>query len=388
VNLLVLYHVAAIVVLAALTFQVAANRRHLLRLGAAAPPASTPMVSVLIPARNEAARIHDSVRAWIAQSYPRFEVLVYDDESVDDTARLARAAGDGTIQVLTGARLPVGWRGKAHACHRLRDQARGQVLIFADADIVPEPRTLAAALGTLTDADAGALSALPLHTGRGLLLRALASIQNWSALTFLPTWAAHTSRRTTFAALNGQFIVIRTHVYDGVGGFAAVRGSLAEDTDLGRLLVESGHRVVLTDGSRHLRCEPYTRLRQAWSANVRNLVPIFFGSATLLAASVLGLGALYLLPLFALAGGLASPTEHPWLLLGLPGVEITCGLLGRRLCDSFFGYPWRITLLHPLAVAGLLAMGVGSIMNHRMGRAVAWRGRSYRLGDEAAGTGP
>lgn len=383
-NLLALYHVAAISVLVGLGLQLAANRRRLRRLDPGARPPHEPSVSVLIPARNEAGRIAGCAHAWTRQEYADFEVLIYDDESTDDTAARAVAASSERVRVLSGEPLPAGWRGKPHACHRLRTEARGEVLVFADADITPDPETLAAATAMLARTGAAAISALPLHTGRGLLVRLLASIQNWSALTFLPTWAAPAARRSTFAALNGQFLVIRGAVYDEVGGFAAVRGSLAEDTELGRLLVGSGHQVSLVDGSKLLRCEPYTSLPQAWSANLRNLVPIFFGSSALLAAAVLGLAALYLVPWLLLASGLVVLPRHPWLLMGLPALEIAYGLTTRRLCDAFFGYPWRVTLLHPLAVVALLVMGFASIIRHRLRRTVPWRGRSYRLGDEAA----
>jgi chlorobactene glucosyltransferase len=391
------FNLAVVGGLAALAAQVWLNRRVLQRLGAylgepkagapdasAAPgsasaaPRPLPAISVLIPARDEAAKIAACVRSWAAQEYPDFEILVYDDDSTDATAAIAASAGGERVRILRGGSLPPGWHGKPWACHRLRAEARGALLVFADADVTAAPRVLRATEAALTAQGADLLSALPRHTARRPLLRALAGLQSWTALAFVPLWLARLARRPTFAALNGQFLAMPAEVYDAFGGFAAVRGSVAEDVDLGRLLAARHIRALLVDASALLRCVPYGTLAAAWKCNTRNLVPIFFGSASLLLGATAALMVLYLAPVGMLAAGMVLALPAPQ-FLWLPLAEIALALLGRWLVDSRFGTAGLSTLLHAAAVAGLCAMSAGSVLQHRVRGAVDWRGRRYSV---------
>src|SRR5437870_9968987 len=136
---LAVFHLVAGATLTGLAVHACLN--HLLgqRLDRMAATPSPPRLSVLIPARNEAGRIGRCVEHWAAQEYPDYEVVVYDDDSSDDTAAHAEAAaaGRGRVRVIRGGPLPEGWRGKPFACHRLRAHARGEILVFADADVTP-----------------------------------------------------------------------------------------------------------------------------------------------------------------------------------------------------------------------------------------------------------
>jgi cellulose synthase/poly-beta-1,6-N-acetylglucosamine synthase-like glycosyltransferase len=377
-------------ILTALVAHVIANRRALRTLDptpstpADPSPAHAPFISVLIPARNEAAKIGACVKSWVAQDYGGvdpggFEVLVYDDDSTDDTAAIASAAGGARVRVVSGGGLPAGWRGKPWSCHRLRMEARGELLVFADADLTAEPRALAATAATLAAARADLLTALPRHTAPRGMLRVLVGIQNWAVLSFIPLWLSGTARGRAFAAVNGQYVAIPAAVYDRCGGFAAVRGSVAEDAELGRRLASLGLKVLLVDGSKVLRCESYGSLRDAWKGNVRNLVPIFFGSASLLLGATAVAAAVYLAPLGMLAAA-ALFTLPRALFLWVPLGEVLLAVLARWLVDERFGVAGPSSLLHPVAMAGLCAMSVGSVLEHRVRGAVEWRGRRYTVG--------
>jgi chlorobactene glucosyltransferase len=374
------FHLAVLAVLGALAAHICVNRRMLPRLAPGREhPAARPAISVLIPARDEAAKIAACVRGWVAQDYPDFEVLVYDDDSADDTAAIAEAAGGTRLRVVRGGGLPHGWRGKPWSCDRLRAEARGALLVFADADVTVEPGALAATAAAQARLGADLLSALPRHTAPRGLLRMLAGIQNWAVLSFIPLWLSGMARGKTFAAVNGQFVAIPAAVYDACGGFAAVRGSVAEDADLGRLLASLGLRVLLVDGSKVLRCESYRSLREAWKGNVRNLVPIFFGSAALLLGATAVLAAVFLAPLGMLAAAVLFTLPHS-LFFWVPIAELALAVFGRWLADARFGVSGPATLLHPLAMAGLCAMSVGSVLQHRVRGSVDWRGRRYPVG--------
>ena len=132
---------AGVAILNALTFP---------RLRRSTAPIDGPHLTILIPARNEAAVIGATVRHLLDQDYPHFDVMVLDDDSADGTGDLARAvaAGDLRLRVIGGAPLPPGWLGKNWACYQLAEQAEGEWLIFTDADVRWEPGALAAGVRT------------------------------------------------------------------------------------------------------------------------------------------------------------------------------------------------------------------------------------------------
>jgi cellulose synthase/poly-beta-1,6-N-acetylglucosamine synthase-like glycosyltransferase len=366
--------------LALLAIQAALNVRSFARLSAASPAAG-PTAAVLLPARNEAARIGDAVGAWLAQTYEPFVSIVYDDDSTDGTRTVAltAAAGDARLRVMTGGSLPPGWRGKPHACHRLRAATDAEILVFADADVVPGPDALARTVGALLATGADALSALPRHDSPRVVMRALVGLQRWAALALVPWWLARWRRAPVLAVVNGQFIAIRAEAYDTVGGFAAVRASLAEDVALGRRLAALGRRVAFLDGAGVLRCRPYVTFGELWEANIRNLAAALLGSSLLALGGAAALVVFHVVPIVGLLAGPRYVPGWPWWPLGALGLA----LLSRRLADRGAGHGVGVTLLHPLAVVVLAAMILESWRRARLGRSVEWRGRRYRATDRA-----
>jgi GT2 family glycosyltransferase len=380
VTALLVVHAATLTVLLALVAQTALNLRRLPRLAAMPAPPACPRVAVLIPARNEAACIADAVTGWTRQDYPDFEIVVYDDDSADDTRARALAAGDGRVRVVAGRGLPPGWSGKAHACHRLRQATDAALLVFADADVTAAPSALTRTVGAFATLGVDALSALPRHAGERLAIRALTALQNWAPLAFVPRWLAAARRRPAFAVMNGQFLALRAATYDAAGGFAAVRGSVGEDTALGRRLVALGHAIALVDGSRVLTCHPYRTFRALWAAHVRNLTTAFLGSPALLVAAVGALAAITAGPAVVLvAGAVAGGAGAAW--TWLPLAELGLAAASRALTDARAGYGLALAPLHPLAVLALLGMALDAGWRAARGDTVEWRGRRYGVTD-------
>lgn len=378
-----IFHVVAGGILLALAIQALLNVRHLPRLERMPPPSRFPRVAVLLPARNEAARIAETVRAWTRQSYPDADIFVYDDASADGTGALAAAAGGDRVRVLRGGPLPAGWCGKTHASHQLREATDADVLVFADADVTPAASALAATVSALESLHVDALSALPRHVSAGLAIRALVALQNWAPIAFVPLWASRLARRPLFTVMNGQFLAIRATAYDRAGGFAAVRANLGEDAAFGRRLTATGHTVAVVDGSRILTCRAYESLAELWSAHVRNLRAAFFGSSALTVAALATLAALLFAPMGVLIAGMAWGCAGTAGWTWLPLAEIALALLPRALSDARAGYGGWVTALHPLAIFALFAMAMDAAGRAACGRPVTWRGRRYRFENRA-----
>ena len=338
-------------------------------------------VSVLIPARNEETNIDACLAAAQDSRHPLVEILVYDDASSDATADIVaqRAASDDRIRLLRGADLPRGWAGKSHACHRLAEAARGDVLLFIDADVRLEPDGVARLASAYQDLDAGLVTAVPRQETVTWAERLILPLLHVTYTSWLPLPLIYLSRDPRFLAANGQILSIRRTVYAQVGGFATVKDDVVEDMAFCRRVKSSGFRVVFLDGHHIGRCRMYTSARDVWDgfsknlyrglgANVRRLlaayalytvcfvVPYIIGAAAIIAA----LAGSPLPPLFAIAAGI--------------GVGANVAL--RTVLAMHFRQPWSGVVTHPVSVVALMAIGINSLIWHQRGT-IRWRGRTY-----------
>jgi len=348
-----------------LTLHAAVNAALLRRPvpGAVAPPG---LVSALVPARDEAANIGACVAALLASRGVELEVLVLDDASTDATARTALEAGggDARLRVLTGAPLPGGWLGKPHACAQLAAAARGEVLVFVDADVVVEPDGLAATVALLRDARLDLCSPYPRQLADGLGPRLVQPLLQWSWLTFLPLRLAEAVPSPTLTAANGQLLAVDATAYRRIGGHGAVRGEVVEDVALARVAKAAGCRVALADGTRIATCRMYDswpQLRDGYSKSLWSA----FGSGAPAAAALLAW--LYLLPPVALlAGGRRlRRAALAGTAAGVAGRAVAAARTGGRVCDAG---------AHPVSVAVLLGLLGRSVRARRRGT-LAWKGR-------------
>ncbi len=354
----------------------------------------TPMVSVLIPARNEALRISPCVRSVLAQDYPNYEVLVLDDHSEDETATVVIghgfSRGEGARnRLLEGGPLPAGWTGKAWACHQLAAEARGEYLLFTDADTVHDPASLGALLGHAMDTDAALLSAWPRQiTGTWsehaviplvyvLLLGALPHYL-LRRLQRHPEYARYSKAASlrTLGAANGQYLLFRRDAYEAIGGHKAVSDHLVEDVALGRLVAErtaEGLRLINCDGSQLVRCRMYTSFLEVWEGFTKNLRAAFAESlGSFLIFGTLQLCGLFLPFVFACLPRLSG--RWWWLPVGqAAGIYALRAVLALRFATS-----WQGVCLHPLGQGLSLLIGLNSWrLSTRKG--VTWKGRLYRM---------
>jgi chlorobactene glucosyltransferase len=252
------------------------------------PPAAAPLVSLLVPARNEAAVIGGTVRGLLAQTYPNLELIVLDDHSTDETAVFAQtaAAGDARLTVLNGRSLPPGWLGKNWACQQLAEAAQGEVLIFTDADVGWQPDALPALLAQL---DGAAMATVwPTQETHTWGERLVVPLMALAILCYLPVLPVHYAPWPAFAAANGQCLALRRNAYTQIGGHAAVRGNIVEDVGLARLVKRAGLRLRMADGNRLIGCRMYAdwpAVRDGFAKNILaghgNSVPFLLALSTL-----------------------------------------------------------------------------------------------------------
>jgi chlorobactene glucosyltransferase len=192
------------------------------------------LVSIIVPARNEADNIEAMVRSALATTYDPVEVLVVDDRSTDETADLVRslAKEDGRVRLIDGAPLEQGWFGKPWACVQGYRVAAGEHLVFTDADTRHEPTLLAHAIGAAQQQHADLVTVSPRQLCLTFWERVIMP-QVWAIVStrYTPKVVNHPrSKRDVIA--NGQFILVTRESYEDVGTHEAVRGEVAEDLGL------------------------------------------------------------------------------------------------------------------------------------------------------------
>jgi hypothetical protein len=354
------------------TAHTAVNLR-LLRTPSDAPPVVAERVSVLVPARNEAARIAPCIAAILASVGVReLSVVVLDDGSSDGTADvvMATAAGDPRLRLIDGgdARPPDGWLGKTWACHRLAAAASGTVLVFLDADVVVAPHAIAATVALMRGGGLDLVSPYPRQLADGVLPRLVQPLLQWSWATLLPLRLAETSPRASLAAANGQLLAIDTGAYARSGGHAAVRGDVLDDVALLRAVKRAGGRGVVVDGTDLATCRMYDDAGSLVEGYTKSLWSAF-GPPAGSAAVVALLALLYVVPPVA---GVLGPTSRA---RALGAVGYAAGVGGRVLVARRTGGRTADAVAHPASVAVLGALVAESWRRRRAG-SLTWRGRT------------
>jgi chlorobactene glucosyltransferase len=349
-----------------------------------APAGSTlPTMTVIIPARDEAANIGACLRSLLTQEYPtqRLRIVVVDDDSRDDTAAIvaAMAATDSRLTPLTAPPLPPGWKGKAHACWYAvqAEPANTDWLCFLDADMRAHPLALASAVQLARAGALDLLSLAPRHE-LGSVAERLIIPCGLYILAFSKDQARIQAPDSEEALCTGQFMLVRRNAYQQVGGYARVRDSICEDLDFALLLKRNGHKVRLEDGSAVLMTRMYTGWGTLWPGFAKNLVYMLGGRArtllTALSAIVLSWSAV-ILPLIGAAS--CHSGAHGACMALLPALLGSGAAFGLHFAGALhFGIPWWYGLTFPIGytVGALIAL---DSIRWRLVHRVEWKGRRY-----------
>jgi glycosyltransferase involved in cell wall biosynthesis len=328
-----------------------------------------PMVSVIVPARNEEVSLGACLESLAAQSSVTFEIFVVDDGSTDRTRQIAESFSG--VRVVDPGPLPSGWSGKNNALIAGAKEARGQWLLFTDADTVHRAGSLASSVAEARRQKAALLSYSPEQEVHGCWEKAVMPVIFAElASTFRPSEVSNPA--SPAAASNGQYILISREAYDAVGGHAAIAPNLLEDVALARAVKASGRRIFFRYGGDAVRTRMYrsfSQLREGWTKNL-----------ALLFRSPVRLAALRLMEFVLIVGSAAVAIVagvhgklYPAVLAAVVAV-VLYGFLLKRIQRAHFFWDANLWSLIGLPVFSYLV--IQSTIAYRKGT-VSWKGRRY-----------
>lgn len=359
--------------------------RRRVRINCYAPPAAdvAPLVSIIVPARNEAENITMCLSTLLLTDYPRWELIVVDDNSVDGTADIVRmiaARSGGMVRLIEGEPLPNGWLGKSWACWQGYKAARGEVLLFTDADTRHHAGLLGHAVGAALHEKADLTTVLPRQLMEGFWERVvLPHVFVAIMLRFHDVSRISKARTPRDAIANGQFMLFLRSSYEAIGGHERVRGNVVEDLRLAQLVVEDRKMVFAAHAEDLMETRMYRSLGgiiEGWSKNLAlgskqavapwlaPIVPWLLGFLAL---------AFWVAPPAILTASFFTPVNS--FARGWSLSATVVSLLFWMAAHAGFRIPMLHAVLYPV---GAMVTSFMFFRSAFRGEIVAWRGRRYR----------
>jgi chlorobactene glucosyltransferase len=336
-----------------------------------------PRVSVVIPARDEAAAIERTVRSHLAQDYPDLQVVVVDDLSTDGTAKILKtlSRGDSRLTVVAGREPPEGWLGKPNALLSGARAADGELLLFADADVRYDPRTLREAVAVMEEQALDLLAFFPRLETRGFwesVLMPYLGVAVFLGLGFLAR-----VRHCPIAMGAGAGNLVRRRVYDSIGGHAALSDSVVDDVRLAVTVKRAGFRIAAFRAEDRIAVRMYQGFRGVWNGFTKNVAWVYsgFGGALLFVLTILLL-AVSIAPAAVLglaAVGMAIPTSD----VVLAAAVFASSVLVRGALAAALGDPLWPALSHPIMTAVWAGLMGWSLFHRFIRKRLTWRGREF-----------
>ena len=351
-----LYYPALVVVASYFFILSLANHYEMWRFTLASQIFDGPMISVLIPARNEEQNIERCVNSLRNQVYKNYEILVLNDNSTDNTLAILNriAAEDSRVKVFDGEPLPDDWYGKPFALHQLSRQAQGEIMIFTDADTIHTPTSIAWAVtnmqGLKADLISGYIGQIFLTFGEVVTVPLMFFLTGF----VIPLFCNRFFKASWFSAAIGQFIAVRRSVFDAIGGCESFKKKTSEDIYMSRYIKSKGYSTRFLNITEHVKCRMYQGYNNAVEGIGKNIFD-FLGKNSILMFILMVVVFFFLFfpfPLLLFCIGHSSPwTFHIFVVVVLYTLTWLFMFLGQRL-NWWYGFLWPLMFLNLMYMAG------------------------------------
>ncbi len=256
------------------------------------------LISVLIPARNEESNIARLLYALQKMRNTNIEILVCNDHSTDNTEEVINkyATIDSRVRLIQSDLLPDNWLGKNFACYQLAKQAKGEYMLFVDADVVISGNIVADAVAYARKYKLGLLSVFP----KQILLtsgeKQTVPLMNYILLTLLPLIFVRVSPFKSHSAANGQFMLFDTKTYNELEPHKQFKNSAIEDVVISRFYKKNKIKIACLIGEERIQCRMYNSYKDALNGFSKNIF-MFFGNVPVLAFLFLVFGIFGFVPI-------------------------------------------------------------------------------------------
>jgi chlorobactene glucosyltransferase len=368
------------------------RRRPLLPTNDATMTASdVPLVSVLVPARNEQHRIlAECIRSILAQDYGCFEVIAVNDRSTDATREILEtlARNDDRLRVVEGEEPPAGWLGKPYAMQQAFNHARGAWILATDADMIFDKAVLRTAVSRTLEGKGDAMTLIPHFEAKSFWERVMIPTWAWVLLIFTLLYRI-SNPKTPGAVGIGGFFLMRRSVLEDVGGYEALKEEVLEDVRLAEMIKRSGQRLFTEYAPNLISTRMYRNFGEMWECSTKNW---FSGMKFSLPFAMTGVFSMYLIsvvpPLIALGSAIGLATgmsEKLWLLFIPAALSWLMQVLVLAMASMATEVSPAYALTAPLGLGLLYAMLFDSSIRITTGKGVTWKGRRIY---ESAGVRP
>jgi glycosyltransferase involved in cell wall biosynthesis len=340
------------------------------------PPKPAPLVSVIVPACNEAQTIEPALKALLLQDYPNLEIVVVNDRSTDDTGSILlrmQQQSDKPFTIRTIERLPSGWLGKSHALTTGAKSASGEILLFTDADIEMEKTTISRAVAVMEGQRLDHLSLIFQTVGGNWLLNGMILDAGIGLLALFRPWKARDTKSRHFMGV-GAFNMVRTNTYRAVGGHDGIRMHPIDDIMLGKIIKEQGFHQMCLLGQPLVRVSWYASVPAMVEGLMKNVFALFHYRAWLALLSMAVVIALTILPVFGMlwATGATRLLFAAAVLLRLSAFAVGAVVNGMHLTAAVGSLLSPFMSIFIIARATFLTLKRGGII---------WRGSFYSLAE-------
>jgi len=347
---------------------------------------NSPMVSVIVPMRNEENNVRFSIEGLLSQKYPDFEIIAVNDLSTDNTLNILNeiASNHNNLKVVDGTPTPPGWIGKTHALWQGIRYATGDWLLFVDADTHTDPHTLTSVIKYVQENKVDMLSLYPFHLLETFWVRAILPLILASVCFHYPQRKINDPRSKKAVAVGG-FILIKRSVYESTGGHMTLRDQILEDLELAKLVKKSGYRLHMMGGKKLIHVRWYKNFNEMWEGLTKNYFILIRRDIVGFLLLVLGHLAWGVVPvilficsfLYLIFGQDLGPSAYIIFIESL--VLIILALFNGIQATRLSSIPIYYSLTLPIGVLGYIALMISSAYKIISGAGVTWKGRVYRF---------
>ncbi len=335
-----------------------------------------PLISVLVPARNEERKIKDCILSLLKQDYPNLEIIVLDDNSKDRTYEIVKeiSKANKKLKVLKGKVLPEHWTGKNWACYQLFQASKGEWLAFTDADTIHKPNSISSAHRVAIKNDSQFVTYIPGLITKKLSEGLILPIMHFSFLCLFPLGLINRLKDPRISLGIGPFMFFRKDFYYKIGGHKYIKNEIVDDIILARNVKKSMGKISIVDGSDTLEVRFYRGFKEIWKGFSKNAYGVFENSPFIVLITITVNYFLFIYPYFLFIKSLNTKN-----FISISAFQVTIISAMKILLAIRFNTSIFLGLLHPLSCIIFLLILINSFRLWVVEKGVEWKDRYYPI---------